>query len=225
VLDVIGAGFGRTGTDSLRAALDLMGYGPCHHMRELFANPASIRDWLRAAEGNPADWRRLLGDYRSTVDWPSVSFWRELVAAYPAAKVLLTVRDPQAWYDSMANTLYSSRYESTDAMPPAVRERFEAVPELQAQPRLVELLIWQGTFAGRFTDREYAIEVYHRHVAAVREHVPAERLLIFDVAQGWAPLCEFLGVDVPDTPFPRLNTSTAYRDRVDQLRRPDGRRS
>jgi hypothetical protein len=202
----------------------MLGFGPCHHMRELFADPASIQGWLRAAEGKPVDWARLLDGYRSTVDWPSVSFWSELVAAYPQAKVLLTVRDPQSWYDSMANTLYPSRGEDLDAMPPAVRERFEATPELQDQPRLVELLIWQGTFAGRFAEREYAIGVYQSHNAAVRDRVPADRLLTYNVAQGWPPLCEFLGVDVPDVPFPTLNTSASYRNQVEQPRRPDGGR-
>lgn len=214
MLKIIGAGLGRTGTDSVQAALERLGFGPCHHMKELFVNPSSIRGWLDAATGGPADWDQLLAGYGSAVDWPSVSFWRELAAAYPQAKVLLTVRDPQRWYDSVADTLYRSRYESVVEMPPALRERFEATPELQDQLALTERLIWQGAFAGRFTDRDFAIGVYEAHVAAVRDGVPASRLLEFDVAQGWEPLCSFLDVEVPAEPFPWLNTSADYRART-----------
>jgi hypothetical protein len=224
MLRVIGAGLGRTGTDSVKAALDLLGFGPCHHMKELFTNPSSIRGWLRAAEEGRPDWGQLLGGYQSTVDWPSVFFWRELVDAYPSAKVLLTVRDPQSWYDSVAETLYRSRYATVDAMPPEIRERFAATPALWDQPRLAERTIWQGTFRGRFTDRAYTLEVYRSHVAAVRDRVPADMILEFDVRDGWAPLCAFLGVSVPAEPFPRLNTSADYRQRLEAPRPPaDGR--
>lgn len=155
-MKVIGAGLGRTGTDSVKAALELLGFGPCHHMKEMFANPSSIRSWLRAAEEGRPDFVRLLGGFGSTVDWPSVFFWRQLVEAYPMAKVLLTVRDPQSWYNSVAETLYRSRYETIDAVSPAIREQFLARPALRDQPRLVERTIWQGTFRGRFADRAYA---------------------------------------------------------------------
>lgn len=223
-MKVIGAGLGRTGTDSVKAALELLGFGPCHHMKEMFANPSSIRGWLRAAQEGRPDFVQLLGGFESTVDWPSVFFWRQLVEAYPTAKVLLTVRDPQSWYNSVAETLYCSRYETIDAAPSAIREQFLATPALRDQPRLVERTIWQGTFHGRFADRAYAIDVYRAHVAAVRDRVPAGRLLEFDVADGWGPLCAFLGVGVPDESFPRLNTSAAYRQRLEEPRTPaDGR--
>lgn len=214
MLKVIGAGFGRTGTKSTKEALELIGFGPCHHMTELFAHPGTIRDWLRVAQGEPADWEALLDGYCSAVDWPSAAYWRELMRAYPDARVLLTVRDPQRWYDSVSNTIYRGRSTDPENMPPGLRQAVEAQPELRDQMRLTDTLIWQGTFDGRFTDREHALRVYADHNAEVRATVPADRLLEFDPAQGWKPLCDFLGVAVPDAPFPLLNTTAAFRQRL-----------
>ncbi|RKR87107.1 hypothetical protein BDK92_1380 [Micromonospora pisi] len=214
MLKVIGAGFGRTGTRSTKDALELLGFGPCHHMTELFQHPTTIAGWLAASEGGPVDWERVLDGYRSTVDWPSAYFWRELSTAYPDAKVLLTVRDPQQWYDSAASTIYRARSSRPETLPPGVRQALEEQPELRDQPRLVEKLIWQGTFDGRFEDREHAIAVYTAHVAEVRATVPAPRLLEFDPAQGWEPLCSWLGVDPPERPFPLLNTGASFRERI-----------
>ncbi|MFY1670496.1 sulfotransferase family protein [Plantactinospora sp. WMMB334] len=211
---VIGVGFGRTGTRSTKEALELLGFGPCHHMAELFTQPETIGGWLRAAAGGPVDWSGLLGGYRSAVDWPSVYFWRELVEVYPDARVLLTVRDPQQWYDSVHGTIYRSRTIDPANAPEGLRQALEARPELLDQPRLTAALIWQGTFDDRFDDREHALRVYRDHVAEVRATVPAGRLLEFDVAQGWGPLCEFLGVDVPAEPFPLLNTAASFRERL-----------
>ncbi|SRR5690606_19360748 len=210
MLKVIGAGFGRTGTTSTAEALRILGFGPCHEMQELFAHPETIPLWRRKAAGEPVSWDELLGGYVSTVDWPSAFYWRELADAYPQAKVLLTVRDPQSWYDSVRNTIYHVRYRA-EGMPPEVRARFDARPELWGQAKLADELVWERTFGGRFTDREHAIAVYQAHNADVQASVPAGRLLVFDVGQGWEPLCEFLEVDVPDVPFPRLNSSQDFR--------------
>ena len=214
MLEVIGAGLGRTGTSSVKEALERLGFGPCHHMHEVIEHPETIRGWLRAAEGGPVDWDELLGAYHSAVAWPSVSFWRDLIDVYPDAKVLLTVRDPNAWYDSALHTIYRVRGADPQALPPAVRQRYEEVPALREHPRLTDRLIWDGTFGGRFADRNHALAVYAEHLAEVRATVPADRLLEFDVAQGWQPLCAFLGVDVPDEPFPRLNTSESFRRNI-----------
>lgn len=219
MLEVIGAGFGRTGTRSTKEALELLGFGPCHHMAELFQHPERIPGWLAVAEGGRPDWERLFDGYRSTVDWPGAYFWRDLVATYPEAGVLLTVRDPDRWYDSVAGTLYRPRPSAPSAVSPALRQATEEHPELLDQPRLDEKLIWQGTFGGRFADREHAIGVYTAHLAEVRATVPAGRLLEFDPAQGWEPLCAWLGVEPPDAPFPLLNMGESFRAR---LTSPDG---
>jgi hypothetical protein len=214
MLKIIGAGFGRTGTASAKAALETLGFGPCYHMKELFTDPSRLRGWLRAAAGEPVDWAEVFAGYAATVDWPGAAFWRELAEAYPEAKVLLTVRDPDRWYDSVAGTIYRTRGLGDSVLP----------PELRAQPRLVEELVWQGTFDGRFEDRDHAVGVYRAHIAEVRATVRADRLLEYDVAQGWEPLCAFLGAGIPDAPFPHLNTAESMRQRIDAaVRAKDGR--
>ncbi len=206
-LGVIGAGFGRTGTMSLKLALEQLGLGPCYHMTEMINNPSHPGLWSAAARGEPVDWRQLFGRYRATVDWPGCHFYRELMAQYPAAKVILTVRDPDSWYDSVANTLYSLKTatDSHHAARSADASRPKPVPIYQNR-------IWDETFSGRFEDREHAIEVFRRHNAEVRRTVPPDRLLVFEVSQGWQPLCAFLGVDPPELPFPRVNDTKAFRD-------------
>lgn len=212
-MKVIGAGFGRTGTSSVKVALERLGFGPCHHMSELFRDHTQIPVWLRAAAGDDVDWDDLLGSYQSTVDWPAASFWRQLAARRPRARVLLTVRDLDDWYDSVAATIHRTR--DLDAMPPDVQQRFRASPHLINQPRLMDQLVWQGIFDGRFEDRDHAIQVHRDHLQAVREAIPPGRLLEYDVSHGWAPLCRWLDVPEPDEPFPWLNTAADMRRRAD----------
>jgi hypothetical protein len=195
VLRIVGASFGRTGTTSARLALERLGFGPCHYMRALFTDEAAAQAWYAAAGDALPDWPRLLAGYRSTIAWPASYFWRELAALYPTAKVLLLTRDPDEWYESVAGTLYRTRpVDGGSAM----------------RDRAVERIVWQGIFGGRFADREHAIAVYRAHLEAVREGVPRARLVEFSPAQGWAPLCSALGVDVPREPFPVANTTGDY---------------
>jgi hypothetical protein len=203
---VIGAGFGRTGTMSLKAALELLGFGPCYHMTEMASNPGHFRLWTAARDGEPVDWRRLYARYRATVDWPGCLYYRELMTAFPQAKVILTVRDAEHWYDSVRDTLYSLK-TATDEAYRAAADAAGRRPVLQYENR-----IWTDTFAGRFEDREFAIGVYERHNQQVRDTVPADRLLEYRVSEGWQPLCGFLQASPPDQPFPRLNDTQAFRD-------------
>ncbi|GAA2594577.1 sulfotransferase [Actinomadura fulvescens] len=205
MLDVIGAGFGRTGTLSLRAALERLGFGPCHHMMEVIDDLAQVPRWERAAEAEDADWEEVYEGYRSTVDWPGARFWRELAGRYPQARVILTVRDAERWYDSVRKSIYAF---ATAELPP---EAERTIGRLRA---LVDDLIWEGTFDGRFEDRAYAISIFEAHNEAVRTTIDAGRLLVFEVAQGWEPLCGFLGVPVPDEPFPRLNDQASIHAMV-----------
>lgn len=214
MLKVIGAGFGRTGTTSVKAALETLGFGPCFHMSELSARPALVDGWLRRVTGEPVRWAALFDGYAATVDWPAAAFWRELSETYPDAKVLLTVRDPRRWYDSMAATIFRMRYTDAASMPPAMRRLFESRPGVEDQFRMVEKLIWQDTFGGRFADRDHAIRVFREHIAEVRAAIAPERLLEYDVADGWDPLCAFLGTHVPAEPFPHLNTSASVQHRL-----------
>ena len=212
-LEVIGAGFGRTGTLSLKAALEELGFDPCYHMSEVFENPEHIETWDAAANGEPVDWERVLGDYKATVDWPGCSFYKEFMRKYPDAKVLLSVRDPDRWYESVSATIYNIRRMSTAS--PFTAAVFAVagvfVPRLKRGARMVENLIWEGAFDGRFEDRRHATEVFERHNAEVIESVPKDRLLVYEVKEGWGPLCEFLEVEAPDKPFPHLNDSANFR--------------
>ena len=207
-MKIIGAGFGRTGTASLQAALEQLGFGPCYHMVEIVKDPDQADFWLAAGAGRPVDWKGFLGRYQSGVDFPVCSFYVELMDEYPDAKVVLTVRDPEKWYESSLKTIY--------AMSKDVPMRWwgRYVPRMGKINELASTQIWDGLFGGRFRDKEHAIAIYQRHIEEVRRRVPADKLLVFDVAEGWEPLCRFLDVPVPDGPFPRLNDMAVFQRRV-----------
>lgn len=204
-LELIGAGFGRTGTMSLKLALEQLGLAPCHHMAELFSHPEQAPTWHDAARGKPTDWCEFLKDYRAAVDWPACYFWRELAAAFPDAKVLLTERDADAWYKSMEHTIFQAM---------ARIDRVADDPVRGPQMRMASYIVAEKTFGGRL-DREHVLSVYKAHNEAVKRAIPPEKLLVYDVGQGWELLCKFLGVPVPATPFPRTNTSEEFRSRLD----------
>jgi hypothetical protein len=193
-LSVIGAGFGRTGTLSLKLALEQLGFGPCHHMLEVLAHPAQAAGWRAAAEGKAIDWDALLDGYAAAVDWPACHFWRELSARYPAAKVVLTARDADAWYESLSATI-GKFADGSQRLPPNALGR---------------IIVMEHTFGGRIGDPAHAKAVYRRHVEAVMAGLPGDRLLVFDVAEGWAPLCRFLDRAIPSQPFPRSNSREEF---------------
>ncbi|MCF6521564.1 sulfotransferase family protein [Streptomyces sp. JJ36] len=206
MLELIGAGFGRTGTLSMKAALERLGHGPAYHMAEILAEPRRLRDWSRVLGGAEPDWYRIFDGYRSTVDWPGAAYWRELCAAFPQAKVLLTVRDPERWYDSTRRTIH--RFSRDPAGFPG--------EEGAAFRAAVRTMVWEGTFGGRFEDKAHAIRVFEEHNAAVQREIPADRLLVYRAGDGWEPLCAFLGTDVPDEDFPHLNDAASMQEAVAQ---------
>lgn len=210
-LRVIGAGFGRTGTLSLKHALDELGLGPTYHMEEVFKHPSHIAKWCDYASRGAADWDDLFDQYSSGVDFPVSCAWRELVASYPGAKVVLTVRDPDSWWMSTMSTIYRGR----DMFPAWMRR---LVPLTGRYVDMNELLVWDRIFGGRFPDRDHAIAVFEQHTQDVRAEIPPERLLVFNVAEGWGPLCEFLEVAEPSRPFPRLNDAASMRRRITAVR-------
>ena len=205
---VIGAGMGRTGTLSLKVALERLGFAPCYHMLEVIEHPDHVPLWVAALRGEAGAMDRALAGYGATTDWPACTFWPALVAAHPDAPVVLTVRDADRWYDSALATIYPVASFTLTA-PPEM-----APPGMRPMAAMVDALVWQGTFGGRFEDRAHAIEVFHRHNEAVRRGVPADRLLVYEVGQGWGPLCAFLGVPAPDEPFPHLNDAASFRARI-----------
>ncbi|SDM68684.1 sulfotransferase family protein [Nonomuraea jiangxiensis] len=214
MLEVIGAGLPRTGTLSLKAALERLGFGPCHHMYELFDHAELVERWLPAVPDGPAGWERVFAGYRSAVDWPASFFWRPLAEAFPRAKVVLTVRDPGRWYASF-RAMVSRRAASIAAGGLSRDPLLGLHPLLRRMAR--ETFGETRPFPDWTPGREQAIAAFERHAATVRRSLPADRLLVFDVRRGWEPLCGFLGVaPPPGEPFPLLN------DRETTMRRLDG---
>lgn len=195
-LKVIGAGLGRTGTLSLKRALEILGFGPCYHMEEIVRDPSRAAGWVDAGRGRP-DWHGLFAGYQATVDWPAASWWRQLAATWPQAKIILSVRDDaDAWFASTQRTIFNPR--TMDApMPHDMKEMIDSSIS--------------SMFDGRINDRERCLEVYEAHNDAVRQAIAPERLLVFRVEDGWDKLCSFLDRPVPDRPFPRSNDAGEFR--------------
>jgi hypothetical protein len=191
-LQLIGAGWGRTGTKSLQNALAVLGYR-AHHMHEVFQNPEHSELFLAAARGD-ADWNRIYDGYTATVDWPGAAFWRELADAYPDAKVLLSIRDPQEWYESYCATVRQPILDGG----------------LGTWSDMVHEVIVEREFGGEPNDRDHLVAAFERHTEAVIATIDPARLLVYRVAQGWEPLCAFLGAPVPDEPFPRVNDRESF---------------
>jgi len=204
-LKVIGAGFGRTGTHSLKIALEMLGFAPCYHMVEVFTHPGHSEAWEEAARSGEADWNALLGPYKAAVDWPASYFWRELMKAYPDAKVILTERPEEAWYKSITNTIFDFMAREVD---PA-----KLYPIRAAQRKMGRYIVAERTFGNRL-DKEHVLDVYRKNSADVKREVPRDKLLVFDAPDGWAPLCKFLGMPVPEAPYPLTNTTEEFRARV-----------
>ena len=204
-LRVIGAGLGRTGTTSLKAALERLLGGPCHHMMEVFVHPEQIPAWHAAARGAMPDWKQLLAGYRATVDWPSAAFWPELAAAFPNAVILLSVRDPESWWKSASSTIFQ-------AIPQA--------PDPVWRDMVVDLM--RARFTEKLDDKGACIAAYERWYADARARIPKDRLLEWRARDGWAPLCERLGVAVPDEPFPHANTTEDFQAMVRSARAAQG---
>ena len=219
-LKIIGAGFGRTGTMSLYTALNQLGF-PCYHMIEVIGNKANRRHldfWRRVAHSPPGtqhDWEAVFAGYAAAVDNPACCVWRELLAAYPQAKVILTthVRGPAAWYESTTETIYftENRWQFK------VLELF--TPFGRKFGDMSRRLIWQRSHRGTMNDKDAAIADYQRHIDEVKAGVPATQLLVFQADQGWKPLCHFLGVPIPETPFPNVNDRAEILRAIDKMGR------
>lgn len=201
-MHVIGAGVGRTGTYSLKLAINRLGLGPCHHMEAVLLDmPAQVPLWSEAVDDRP-DWEAMYHGFESAVDWPTACFFRELEKEYPAAKFILTLRDPDKWADSFAATIYK-----------LLAGRDQAPPDKKAWLDMAARVIERTGFPpGLDQDELRAAFVAHNEV--VKATIPADRLLVYEVKDGWGPLCEFLGVPVPDEPFPRTNHRAEFWDRV-----------
>jgi hypothetical protein len=212
-IELIGAGLPRTGTLTQKVALEQLGLAPCYHWVDLLADLDQLELWNRAMDGE-ARWEEIFKGARSTVDWPAGYFYRELVDAYPDAKVLLSVRDPEAWEPSFTETIVTMSHGES-VMPLLSRARAEIDPSWRSYLAFVDRMFWgpQGTFADGW-EPALLIEQMIRHTEQVKRAVAPERLLVWEVTDGWGPLCEFLGVPEPDEPLPHANDRATFLDRV-----------
>jgi hypothetical protein len=219
-LEVIGAGFGRTGTMSTYTALNQLGF-PCYHMIEVLENPANsshLAFWHRVAttaSGMQHDWESVFADYTAAVDNPACCVWKELLAAYPQARVLLTVHPggAEAWYESTIDTIYFTEISWQFKVLKLFKKFARVFGEMCAK------LVWQRNHRRTMNDREAAIAHYHAHIEEVKAHVPSGQLLVFDVSEGWEPLCEFLGVEIPEGDFPNVNDRAEVKKFIARMNR------
>lgn len=200
-LDIIGAGMGRTGTHSLKLALEQLGFGPCHHMFEVRESPAQLSMWTAISEGKTPDWSGVFAGYRSQVDWPGARYWKQISAAFPDAKVVLTHRTPEEWYASFSATIVRAN---------VIGKTRDPNPHTRAMAGLLEKIVFNEIFDGRLSDKDHVMKVYRNHLDEVRDNFPKSRLLVFDVKEGWEPLCRFLRVAIPGTDFPRTNSQQDF---------------
>ena len=202
-LKIIGAGFGRTGTKSLKLALEQLGFGPCHHMEEVMSNPTQVPLWQAAIAGEAVDWDAAFAGYNSAVDWPAAHFVAELADHYKDAKLILTLRGADGWWDSYARTIMATLSKPHEEI---------GDPHMLNIVRLATAIVGRSAFGSSYDDKDAAIVAYNKHVEKVQAAFPVERLLQLDVTDGWGPLCTFLDMPVPDDPFPRCNSSQEFWD-------------
>ncbi|WP_260516603.1 sulfotransferase family protein [Aliiroseovarius sp. M344] len=181
----------------MREALNILGFGPTHHMFEVIDSQTQTDLWREVVSGGAPDWDKLFAGFFACVDWPSAHYWRELVQRYPDAKVILTTRPADAWWRSIDKTIlqYTNAPDSPDNV-------------------FSQKLVGDQVFGGRPVTRDRAISVYEAHQKSVIREVASDRLLVYKVGDGWKPLCRHLGVDVPDQPFPNRNAKEGFHDRA-----------
>ena len=218
-LKIIGAGFPRTGTSSLKIALEKLGYERCYHMKELLVAPENLHYWLDLERKRTTDYEGLFDGYDSTVDFPGYPFYKEFLAKYPDAKVILTVRPFEKWYQSVNATVRR-------AGPQTIGEKLGMLSKLPFSSRLrgvkncigfFKRMFFEKEFNGRFDDKAYAEEVFNRHIEDVKKNVPADQLLVYEISQGYGPLCEFLGKPMIDEPIPHANKKENFKEMVQKL--------
>lgn len=210
-MKVIGVGFGRTGTMSLKAALEQLGAGPCFHMIDLIMGERRERDlaqWMKVA-GGEAEWHEVFRGWESTVDWPGAARWREMCDAFPDASVLLNLREFDGWYASVENTILAAKLAAQSGELESDANRPPPDPRLWA---VIDALIWEGDFQGRFQDKAWVRQMYDERIEEIKATIGPERLTVWQLGvDGWEPLAAMLGVAAPTEPFPRLHDTNEFR--------------
>lgn len=219
MIKVIGAGLGRTGTTSLKYALETLGYNKCYHMSELLNDHSRLKYWKELQKTGSTNYKKLFDGYMAAVDYPTAAYYKTFYRQFPGSKVILTVRDPEEWYQSVEKTIYAvSPKKFSDFMGliyKAITNKH--VRDFGPVFKMNDQLIWKDHFKGRFKDKAFAIERYHQWNDEVKDSIPKEDLLVMQVSDGWEPLCTFLGKPIPETPFPISNKRADFKDKVDSL--------
>lgn len=213
-IEIIGAGVGRTGTHSLKLALELLGY-PCYHMIELINHPEQLPFWNAADAKQDVEWDVLFKDYRAAVDFPAAVHYQELLKHYPKAKCILTTRDPEGWHKSFGDTIIrQSKPSFGQILAMSVKLPFNALLRKQLKVFKFANKYLENTFGGEFhSDKPRAIRFFEDWNTRVKKTVPSDRLLIYSIKEGWEPLCAFLGLEVPNIPFPSSNSTAEFNSR------------
>jgi len=208
-MKIIGCGFGRTGSMSMKIALEQLGFGPCHHMDEVIANPTKhLPYWLAASKGENVNWDDALKGYESCVDWPTAAYWPVLAEHFPNAKILLTTRTAESWYNSISKTIFKIMGDVMSASPGDKPNPFG---------EMLMHMILENTFKDNIADRNHCIDVFNNNVQAVKDAFSDERLFVYNIGDGWDGLCKWLDVPVPDTPFPRTNNQQEFFELTEKL--------
>ena len=214
-LSVIGTGLSRTGTTTLRKVLEELGFGPCYNSTELFVRPRGIEFWEALEKGEEVDFEDFFSGYNAIIGFPGYIFHQQLKDRYPEAKIILSYRDPEVWYDDISKTVFESASSHVNkayaaearAIDPYVGDCIERIHALQL--RILE----ENYFEGRFAERDFAVKRYVEWNESIKDIYPEDELLVYQVTEGWEPVCEFLGVPVPDQEFPHLNHPTTFHNR------------
>ncbi len=218
-MKIIGAGFPRTGTNTLKQALEIVGISKAYHFKDLMLDPDNLHYWKTLSETGTMNWDEIYDGYEASVDFPCYPWYKEHMEQYPDAKVILTVRPFEKWYESVQNTIWV-------AGPQSVTEKIKMLVQLPFNPHLRKVVkcikfvkgyLWEVQFQGKFLDRDFVEETWCQHIEEVKATVPKEKLLVYNVKDGWGPLCEFLGVPEPEQEFPHLNKSGNFRGMMQKI--------
>ncbi len=220
-IKIIGAGLPRTGTNTLKQSLETLGYTKTYHMKELLVNPDQLHHWLALENNETPDWDDLYDGYQATVDFPAYPWYKQHMERYPDAKVIMTVRPFDGWYTSVKSTIWT-------AGPQTIGQKLGMMAKMATNPRLRKVIqcvklakrmIFAKHLQGRFEDKAFAEEVFNKHMEDVKAYVPADKLLVFDVRDGWGPLCQFLDKPVPEENLPHLNKKENFKTMLAGLMR------
>jgi hypothetical protein len=218
-IKIIGAGFPRTGTNTLRESLEKLGYVKTYHMKNLLLHPENLHYWTTLKETGTTYWDELYDGYQATVDFPAYPWYKDHMKQYPDAKVILSVRPFEKWHDSVYSTIWQAQH-------PSETERMEMQKKVAANPRLLSVIkcvelakemMMEKHFQGKFLDKEFAEKIFNQHIEDVKAYVPSDKLLVFDVSEGWEPLCKFLGVRVPNEALPHTNKKEDFKEMLQEL--------